>query len=272
MHLTRQSILAASSFLLMTSSVLATPFEVLAPRGDKTFVGCFDNADAFDKKTSYNFQSSGWCGNHCSDAGSLTFGLTNKSDCLCGDSLPPSSAKVSNDKCDKSCNGWPEDMCGGVGYYSVYKTGVDDSAIKNSTSTSTSSPTKTDDAAPHVSTKPGGQTVVVTAVSDNSNVKPAQEKPKDNGPNKAAIAAGVVVGVVGATAVAGGIFFFVRSRKQKAQGFGASRGYTRESQMPEMVDSRYNGQFMAQRRQSNGSIDDDHDFSRRILQVTNPDR
>jgi cell wall integrity and stress response component len=28
---------------------------------------------------------------------------------------------------------------------------------------------------------------------------------------------------------------------------------------------------MAERRQSNGSIDDDHDFSRRILQVTNPD-
>jgi cell wall integrity and stress response component len=33
-------------------------------------------------------------------------------------------------------------------------------------------------------------------------------------------------------------------------------------------DSRFDGDFMAQRRQSNGSIDDDQDFSRRILQVT----
>jgi cell wall integrity and stress response component len=34
-----------------------------------------------------------------------------------------------------------------------------------------------------------------------------------------------------------------------------------------MSDSRFDGDFMAQRRQSNGSIDDDQDFSRRILQV-----
>lgn len=161
---------------------------------------------------------------------------------------------------------------GGSGYFSVYKTGVDDDSISSasatSTSTTTSGPSKTNEAASHVSTKPGGQTVVVTAVSEKSDVKPAEEKPKDDGPNKAAIAAGVVVGVVGAAAIAGAIFFILRSRKQKAQGFGGSGGYKRESQMPEMGNSRYNGQFMAQRRQSNGSIDDDHDFSRRILQVS----
>lgn len=111
MHLSMHSALAASSLLLMTGSVLAKPFEVLVPRDTKTFVGCFDNGDVLANKTSYNFQSSGWCENHCSDKGALTFGLTNGKECLCGNSLPPSSAKVSNSKCDSSCNGWPDDMC-----------------------------------------------------------------------------------------------------------------------------------------------------------------
>lgn len=87
--------------------------------------------------------------------------------------------------------------------------------------------------------------------------------------NTAAIAAGVVVGVVGAAALAGGAFFFYRSKKQKSDpGFrGMPEGYNRDSQPPSMSDSRFDGGYMAQRRQSNGSIDDDHDFSRRILQV-----
>lgn len=87
--------------------------------------------------------------------------------------------------------------------------------------------------------------------------------------NTAAIAAGVVVGVCGAAAIAGGAFFYYRSKKQKEEnGFhGATGGYGHDSQPP-MSDSRFDGNFMAQRRQSNGSIDDDHDFSRRILQVS----
>lgn len=104
------------------------------------------------------------------------------------------------------------------------------------------------------------------AAADTSNADSGGEK--KGGPNKAAIATGTVVGVVGAAAVAGAAFFFWRSRKQKAQGFNGTNGdYTNNTQPP-MSDSRFDGQFMAQRRQSNGSIDDDHDFSRRILQVS----
>lgn len=98
------------------------------------------------------------------------------------------------------------------------------------------------------------------SASENSNTKSSH--------NTAAIAAGVVVGVCGAAAIAGGGFFYYRSKKQKEEsGFhGATGGYYHDSGPP-MSDSRFDGNFMAQRRQSNGSIDDDHDFSRRILQV-----
>jgi cell wall integrity and stress response component len=94
------------------------------------------------------------------------------------------------------------------------------------------------------------------------------EAQKKSSHNTAAIAAGVVVGVVGVAALAGAAWFFYRSKKQKAEGFrGTAGGYDRDSQPPSMTDSRFDGGYMAQRRQSNGSIDDDHDFSRRILQV-----
>jgi cell wall integrity and stress response component len=83
-----------------------------------------------------------------------------------------------------------------------------------------------------------------------------------------------VVGVVGFAALCGAAFFWWRSKNNKANaGMGGAAGsYGRDSHPPSMSDSRFDGDYMAQRRQSNGSIDDDHDFSRRILQVTNPDR
>lgn len=275
MQFTMRSILLASGLLFATGSV-AKPFHMLAPRADSKFVGCYSSSDGLGSATSYEFQSSGWCTNKCSD--SAAFGLTGGSDCLCGNLIPPSSDKVDTSKCDTNCDGWPEDKCGGKGYYSVYtlKDNVgtySSSSSSNSSSTNNSTATATSTGAV-VSTNSGGQTVTMTAASEAQNVDPtqtAQEQKKKDSHNTAAIAAGVVVGVVGVAALAGALFFFFRSRQQKAQGSRLGGGNGRSS-MPAMGDSRFDGQFMAQRRQSNGSIDDDHDFSRRILQVTNPDR
>lgn len=120
MHITMHWALATSSLLLMTGSVVAKPFEVLVPRDDKTFVGCFDSGDVFTEKKSFNYQSSGWCENYCSDKGALTFGLTSAKECHCGKELPPSSAKVSNSKCNTPCSGWPDDMCMLKRYFQIY--------------------------------------------------------------------------------------------------------------------------------------------------------
>lgn len=166
---------------------------------------------------------------------------------------------------------------GGSDFFSVYTTGLepnvpnysDSTTATSSSSETNTASTDTSGATASVSTDANGATVIVTATSTpepSSSGNIAAEMKSTH--NTAAIAAGVVVGVVGLAALAGAVWFFYRSKKQKAEGFrGTAGGYERESQPPSMTDSRFDGGYMAQRRQSNGSIDDDHDFSRRILQV-----
>lgn len=280
MRFTSTTLTASGLFLASSAAAKAFNFENhLAPRAGATFVACYSSSKGLGNQASYTFQSSGWCQDRCSgsDYNSAVFALTGGSNCLCGDELPPASDKVSNDKCNTPCDGWPQDMCGGSGFYSVYTTGLesDVSSVSASTTSGTtdSTATKTNGATASVSTGASGETVVVTSSSQPQPSADNVEAQKKSSHNTAAIAAGVVVGVVGVAALAGGAWFFYRSKKQKAAGFrGTTGGYSRDSQPPSMSDSRFDGGYMAQRRQSNGSIDDDHDFSRRILQVTNPDR
>ncbi|KAJ5905269.1 uncharacterized protein N7473_002185 [Penicillium subrubescens] len=277
MFFSLRTALMASSILLAAGSVTAQSMEELVPRSAMTLVGCYSSSEGLTNQTSYTFQSSGWCYDRCIAWNAAVFALTAGSDCLCGDELPPSSAKVAKGKCGTACDGWPSDMCGGDGFYSLYTTGLESSVSSASASTSSSgtnesAASKTDSGAASVSTDSGGQTVVVTAPSVQHTTDSSSQVKSSH--NTAAIAAGVVVGVVGVAALAGAAFFFYRSKKQNAEGGfrGTTGGYGRDSQPPSMSDSRFDGDYMAQRRQSNGSIDDDHDFSRRILQVTNPDR
>ncbi|OQE13446.1 hypothetical protein PENFLA_c048G01390 [Penicillium flavigenum] len=278
-----QRALVVSSVLMAATSAVAKDFKVL-PRGAPlgTLQGCYSSIPGYGKSTSWTYQSSGWCLDHCAkDSDYAAFALTGGSDCVCGNTLPPASSKVSNDKCGKSCSGWPDDMCGGPGFYSVYTTGLEDDvptySDSESTTTKSSSDskttTKTDGSVSTTSSTSGETTETVTpeasAKASDEDVKADAAKSK----NTAAIAAGVVVGVVGFAALCGAAFFWWRSKKNKAGAAGgATGGYGRTSGPPSMSDSRFDGDYMAQRRQSNGSIDDDHDFSRRILQVTNPDR
>ena len=98
--------------------------------------------------------------------------------------------------------------------------------------------------------------------------------PSSSGPNKASVAAGVVVGIVALSAIAGGIFFFLRNRKRRAVeeeyrrnvagGYGAKPP---ASSAGSVSDARLEPSVMMQRRQSDGSIADNQDYSRRILKV-----
>ncbi|KAJ6126763.1 hypothetical protein N7523_002375 [Penicillium sp. IBT 18751x] len=288
MHFTLTAFAASSLLLASSAAAKAFNFENhLNRRAGATLVGCYSSSDGMGNLTTYTFQSSGWCYDRCSNSpyNAPAFALTAGSDCLCGNEFPATSDKVDSSKCNKPCDGWPEDMCGGSGFYSVYTTGLEanvpsysDSDSESTTTTARSTgtntaTTKTSGATTSVSTDANGATTVVTATSaplpSSSDDIAAETKSTHN---TAAIAAGVVVGVVGLAALAGAVWFFYHSKKQKAEGFrGTAGGYVRESQPPSMTDSRFDGGYMAQRRQSNGSIDDDHDFSRRILQVTNPD-
>ncbi|CAG8946050.1 unnamed protein product [Penicillium salamii] len=270
--------LAVASVLV--ASTAADGFKVLPRGADGTLVGCYSSIPGYGASKSWTYQSSGWCLDRCYGQSKAAFALTGGSDCVCGDTLPPDSDKVSTDKCSKSCSGWPEDKCGGNGYYSVYTTNYEDdvptySDSSSSTTTTGGSSTSTTEASVAVSTAASGQTTVVTAHSEATpTAETSDEKKASSSKNTAAIAAGVVVGVVGFAALCGAGFFWWRSKNNKSNAAmgGPTGGYGRDSNPPSMSDSRFDGDYMAQRRQSNGSIDDDHDFSRRILQVTNPDR
>ena len=109
-----------------------------------------------------------------------------------------------------------------------------------------------------------------------STATPTDEA-SDNGggPNVAGIAAGVVVGVVAVCGLIGGAWFFLKYRKRKDLVDEYRRNATISSFVAggkpfsegSVSDSRLEPSMMDHRRQSNGSIADDQDFSRRILKV-----
>jgi cell wall integrity and stress response component len=98
------------------------------------------------------------------------------------------------------------------------------------------------------------------------------------GPNKAGIAAGVVVGIVAIAAIGGGMFLFLRHRRRRE----VEEEYRRNAAVSSFInggkpptssggasfaDTRLDPAVMAQRRISDGSIADNQDYSRRILKV-----
>ncbi|KGO64155.1 Carbohydrate-binding WSC, subgroup [Penicillium italicum] len=293
-----QGALAVSSVLLVATSALAEDLKVL-PRGAPlgTLQGCYSSIPGYGKPTSWTYQSSGWCLDHCAKD-SATFALTKGSDCVCGNTMPPASAKVSSDKCNTACSGWPDDMCGSSNYYSVYTTNLlddvptysdpdsepkptttttksssdsDSNSNSNSNINSDSQTTTQADAPTTTAATNVGVIITETAIYQPTSSSVSEEDHNENtskSKNTAAIAAGVVIGVVGFAALCGAIWFWWRSKNHKTSAAArATGGYGRDSGPPSMSDSRFDGDYMAQRRQSNGSIDDDHDFSRRILQV-----
>ncbi|KAL9031496.1 MAG: hypothetical protein Q9196_000475 [Gyalolechia fulgens] len=232
--------------------------------------------------------------------------LTGGSNCWCGDLLPLMSSKTSDSQCSTSCQGYPDDTCGGDRAWSVSLTGLDNNvgSAQDSgpnpnlppTATSPTTPASTASIAPIAtaaaamgpdatenkppSTITRASTVVVTAPGQTQSAPVTMETHKTSkGSNTAGIAAGVVVGVVTICALAGGLFFFLRNRKRRAmaeayQGNSANPFETESKPPPSscsMSDSRLEPSVMMQRRQSDGSIADNQDYSRRILKVTNPD-
>ena len=81
----------------------------------------------------------------------------------------------------------------------------------------------------------------------------------------------MVVGIVVLSAVAGGIFFFLRNRKRRAveeeYRRNVASGKPPTSSAGSVSDARLEPSVMMQRRQSDGSIADNQDYSRRILKV-----
>ncbi|KAG9857809.1 hypothetical protein KCU98_g385, partial [Aureobasidium melanogenum] len=278
--------------------------------GPVTDAGCFSGSAGLEDNGTFNYQSKGHCQETCIGVGATVMAMTDGNDCWCGSTLPAKSSLQSDDsKCSTSCVGYPDDMCGGDGYWSVYYTTTDtdisyygggssssssssSAAAKSSASssssssssaassmiTSTTSTTPTAGKATVITSVAPGTTVIITQVPTSTSTSSADsEKKHKGGSNTAGIAAGVVVGIVVVAALFGAAFFFWRRKQHRETETGHQQlnDYSSSAQKPMAYrpapgpDSRIDPDAMASRRMSDGSIADNEDYSRRILKVTN---
>ncbi|KAF1839750.1 hypothetical protein BDW02DRAFT_8586 [Decorospora gaudefroyi] len=274
------SALAAASMLLMAAAAeddkpnttvkdhIETP-SVTLPASAMTSIGCFETGTPLENHGDYDFQSPGNCQLICIEQKKNVMGLSDGVNCWCGDEIPAKEWQTGNDTCSTTCSGDDTSLCGGKGSLWVVLTGVtrnpvDYYEIPKSSSSSSRQPTST--AAPKST----------AAASASATPNPAPEE--DSKPNTVAIAVGVVVGILGLACIVFGVWFLLRRRRQRQ----AEEDYRRNAanvnafvnggklhtSNSSMNDSRLDPSFM-DRRQSNGSIADNEDYSRRILKVTN---
>lgn len=239
--------------------------------------GCFSSSGDLVFNSTQTFNSRGECGlTICQSLGKYVAATTEGSKCYCGDSYPPNSTLVEDKYCNTPCTGYDKDACGGIGYWTVYNTGLELYGVpyaNDTTSTSSSSSSSTSTTSTSSTTVSGaGQTVFVTQTSSSSS------EHKKSSTNTAGIAAGAVVGVVVVGAAVGGAFFFLRRRRNRQieeeyrRNAAVNAFFNGSSKAPSTAgdnsisDSRLDP-VMSQRRLSDGSIADNEDYSRRILRV-----
>ena len=247
-----------------------------SPKAVQT-LGCYTSLDnTFVNQGSYTFQTSGYCQIICTNQFKNVMATSQGSNCWCGDHIPAQSAITSNSSCNSPCNGYDQEDCGGDSAYTVYLSGlstdvdVDGSSSNSAKATPTSNGSSSSGESPSVITK-AGQTIVVTASSTaNSH--------SGGGTSKVGIAVGVVVGVLAIAAIIGGLVFVMKQRRKKAvedehKRMVANTEFLRQksgkSETSSTTDNRLDqAATFTHRRQSIGSIADENDFSRRILQVS----
>jgi len=253
--------------ILLFSLLLSTLIPLISAQD--TFQGCYAVDTTLVLNDTNTFQSTGRCGTTiCGAKGYAVFGLTSGSQCWCGNSLP--STQVDTGKCTITCPGWKPDTCGGVGYLSVFLTGMgtlEGSAATQILSSTTPSATQTKGAPSNTVYVTSGQTTIIQSATSDTSTASA-------GGVSGGAAAGIAIGVLALVALGVGAFFLVRRRRRaeyqrqyEGSGFGSSPGSLNR---PFGTDQRLEPQ-MLQKRESVGSLADEHDYSRKILRVTNPD-
>lgn len=275
-----RSILVASTLAFTTCvSAQSTPLPSAtnSPKAIQT-LGCYSSLDnSFANQGSYTYQASGYCQILCSNLFKNVMATSQGANCWCGDHIPAESSSVSNATCDSPCNGYDQQNCGGNSAFTVYLTGMSSDVEVDGASSSSAKPTATSKGSsssgqsPSVITK-AGQTIVVTASSSASGHS------SSGGSSKVGVAVGVVVGVLAIAAIVGGLILLMKHRRRKAveeeyKRNAANAEFLRQksgkSETSSTNDNRLDqAATFTHRRQSIGSIADENDFSRRILQVS----
>jgi len=253
-------ILSLSMFLLLT--IFATLIRA------EEYQGCYAFDNSLSVKNTSIFQSTGLCNLQiCGPEGYAVYGLSDNQ-CYCGNSIP--SDQVDGSKCNLKCPGWQNDTCGAVGYLSVWLTGTGNLVGNAATQILSVDPTATKTSAVASSTvyvtSPGQTTIIQSATAQS-------QTPSSGGGVSGGEAAGIAIGVLALIGIGAAAFFFIRRRRRddyqkqyEGSGFGSSPGSLNR---PFGTDQRLEPQML--KRESVGSLADEHDYSRKILRVINPD-
>jgi cell wall integrity and stress response component len=242
--------------------------------GSITTHGCYNSSGEMSLDATNQFNTDGICAQGCLAKGKPVAASYSK-ECWCGDKYPPKMTLVDDSQCTEPCPGFGEVACGGmtsdgVSTWTVYNTGLvarvadsDPSVVKPSSSASSSA----------------AATSAAQATS-SASASPSQSAPPSSGGggNTVGIAVGVVVGVVVLLGIAGVVFFIFRRRRNaeiedEHRRNAAVNAFINGGKAPSTAGSlSINDQrldpVMANRRASSGSIDDNQDYSRRILRVS----
>lgn len=264
-----------------------TPKTVPVP-GSMTSQGCWSSkGNLTEMGLKASVVSSGSCRVECEKENYDVMGLSGQQ-CFCGFTYPEKGKETKDSNCNYGCPAYPKEACGGLGtpaYVSVFNLGTevnianyveekddeDDDKKESETSTSSS-------AAGPTSTAPT-DSPEETSVESSAPEDDGDKKDGGSGVNVAGVVAGCVVGVLAVAGGAGAAWFFMRRRRnteieEEHRRNAAVNAFISGSKPPgssgsiSMTDSRLDP-VMGHRRLSNGSIDDNQDYSRKILRVTN---
>ncbi|CAN9085078.1 unnamed protein product [Alternaria alternata] len=276
------SVFAAASMVMMAAAAdeqptatkiknpITTP-TVTLPASAMTSIGCFETSIPLENHGPYGFQSPGNCQLVCLEQNKDVMGLSNGKECWCGDEIPAKDWQTKNETCGTPCAGDDTSLCGGKNVLWVVLTGNTLNPVdyyEPDVSSSSSAAPKPSSAAP----------TSTAAAQASATPSEAPKEDEDSKPNTVAIAVGVVVGILALASIMFGVWFLLRRRRQHQ----AEEDYRRNAanvnafvnggklhtSNSSMNDSRLDPSFV-DRRQSNGSIADNEDYSRRILKVTN---
>lgn len=192
--------------------------------------------------------------------------------CWCGTQYPPKSSLTDTQDCDIPCSGYDLEYCGGSETWSVYNLGFPGVTNSKPKVSSTSAAPSSTSAAKTSSISSAVSEPTVTTIE---SILPDDSKKGKS--NTAGIVAGTVVAVVVVLSAVGGVFLFMRRKRNKeiedehrrnaaVNAFVGKPPSTSDGMS--MADARLDP-VLVQRRLSDGSIADNQDYSRRILRVTN---
>lgn len=106
---------AATVLLAAAVGAEATPFAELERAvtvGTLTYKGCYSSSTGLSLNETYTFNTQGWCQIQCVGAANYAvLGLTESTDCWCGNKFPPADTLASDTKCSAPCAGYGQADC-----------------------------------------------------------------------------------------------------------------------------------------------------------------